>query len=150
MSHEQYWNPLVPELTVASLDRSLPFYLAAGFVVRFRRDDPPFAYLELGQAQIMLEQEHAQGWDVASLDRPLGRGINFQIQVPDAGAVRSALLLLGAAIFRDIQDSWYRVSPNVEEGQREFLAQDPDGYLLRFAEYLGQRSAASNQNGDAT
>jgi len=141
MSDEQYWNPLVPELTVASLERSLPFYLAAGFVVRFRRDDPPFAYLELGHAQIMLEQEHAQGWNVARLDRPLGRGVNFQIEVPDVAAVRSALLGTGAAIYRDIRDNWYRVSPNLEEGQREFLAQDPDGYLLRFAEYLGQRGA---------
>jgi hypothetical protein len=26
-------------------------------------------------------------------------------------------------------------------GQREFLLQDPDGYLLRFVQYLGERAA---------
>jgi hypothetical protein len=41
--------------------------------VRFRRDDPPFAYLELGLAQIILEEEHADGWNIEPLDRPLGQ-----------------------------------------------------------------------------
>lgn len=142
MTEEQYWNPLVPELTVAQIETSLRFYSAAGFSVRFRRDDPPFAYLELGQAQLMLEQQHEQGWHTAPLERPLGRGINFQIEVSDAAATQSALLALGAAIFQEIQDSWYAVAPGKEEGQREFLVQDPDGYLLRFAQYLGSRYAA--------
>ena len=54
-----------------------------------------------------------------------------------------------AAIYIDAQLSnalsllargeWYQVSASDEEGQREFLIQDPDGYLLRFAEYLGRR-----------
>ena len=61
MSDETYWNPLVPELTVSDLETSLVFYAAAGFSVRFRREDPPFAYIELGKAQFMLEQEHSEG-----------------------------------------------------------------------------------------
>lgn len=77
MADPEYWHPLVPELTVMDLEASLRFYVAAAFSVRFRRTDPPFAYLELGQAQIMLEQEHAGGWNIEPLDRPLGRGINF-------------------------------------------------------------------------
>lgn len=54
---DEFWSPLVPELTVANLEDSLRLYEAAGFKVRFRRDNPPFAYIELGQAQLMLEQE---------------------------------------------------------------------------------------------
>lgn len=141
MPEEQYWNALVPELTVRRIETSVRFYCAAGFSVRFQRDDPPFAYLELGQAQIMLEQQHEQGWNVAPLDRPLGRGINFQIEVPDADAIQSALVATGVTIFQEIKDTWYSVSPNMQEGQREFLVQDPDGYLLRFAQYLGSRGA---------
>lgn len=124
------------------LDASLRFYLRAGFRVRFRRHNPPFAYLELGQAQIMLEQEHAGGWNVSPLDRPLGRGVNFQIEVDDAKQKLEALVESSAVVFRKLNDSWYRVSSEMEEGQREFLVQDPDGYLLRFSQYLGSRSAA--------
>lgn len=141
MTNEDYWNPLVPELTVADLAASLRFYETAGFAVRFRRDDPPFAYIELGQAHLMLEQEHADGWRVGPLDRPLGRGINLQIEVADAERVRASLLRAGATPLHDVQDAWYRVSDDREEGQREFLVQDPDGYLLRFAQVLAQRPA---------
>lgn len=41
------WNRMVPELSVTSLERSLPFYTnLLGFTLAFRRDDPPFAYLD--------------------------------------------------------------------------------------------------------
>jgi len=89
----------------------------------------------------MLEQQHERGWNVSPLDRPLGRGINFQIEVPNADAVRSALVAAGVTIFREIKDTWYSAA-STQKGQREFLAQDPDGYLLRFAQHLGSRGAA--------
>lgn len=139
MPDPEYWNPLVPELTVADLEASLRFYLAAGFSVRFRRADPPFAYLELGQAQIMLEQQHAGGWNIEPLDRPLGRGINFQIEVTDARRTLDVLSAIGYLPLRDLADNWYSVADTIEEGQREFLVQDPDEYLMRFAEHLGRR-----------
>lgn len=142
MKEEQYWNPLVPELTVSSLEHSLRFYRAVGFGVRFRRDEPPFAYLELGQAQLMLEQEHAQGWNIEPLDRPLGRGVNFQIEVSDAKRVLAALEWLGVRPLQGVKDSWYSVAEFQQEGQREVLVQDPDGYLIRFAQNLGRRNAA--------
>lgn len=142
MHEEPYWSPLVPELTVGSLEASLRFYSAVGFSVRFRRDGPAFAYLELGPAQLMLEEQHGEGWNVEPLDRPLGRGVNFQIEVPDVGAVHLALQAIGVQPFRGIADSWYAVSASQLEGQREFLAQDPDGYLMRFCQYLGTRNAA--------
>lgn len=90
----------------------------------------------------MLEQQHPEGWNVEPLDRPLGRGINFQVEVVDAESTLSALNGLGFSPFREIKDTWYAVSEQAEEGQREFLVQDPDGYLMRFAQYLGRRVAA--------
>jgi catechol 2,3-dioxygenase-like lactoylglutathione lyase family enzyme len=134
-----YWNPLVPELTVNHLSTSLDFYEAVGFSIWFRRSNPEFAYLELGEAQLMLEEEHAEGWNITPLDRPLGRGINFQIEVPNVGNIVATMQNMGVSLYRESKETWYAVSDTQEEGQLECLVQDPDGYLLRFAEYLGTR-----------
>lgn len=136
-SHQ--WAPLVPELTVTDIEVSLRFYRTAGFSVRFERDEPPFAYLDHGFAQLMLEQDHQSSWNVAPLEYPFGRGINLQIEVPDCSAVEDALRREGHSIFQSAKDSWYRTGAVVEEGQRELLVHDPDGYLLRFSQPLGSR-----------
>lgn len=125
---------MVPELLVADFARSRAFYVdVLGFTVRCERTDPDFAYLVLGDAQLMLEAEHDSAWRTGPLDVPRGRGINLQIEVADAAALRDAVLAAGHRLFRDLIDSRYAVGDS-EEGQREFLLQDPDGYLLRFAE----------------
>lgn len=41
-------------------------------------------------------------------------------------------------LFEGIREKWYQVD-DVERGNRQFLIQDPDGYLLRFMEYIGMR-----------
>ena len=38
----------------------------------------------------------------------------------------------------DIEENWYR-QDNRLLGNKEFLIQDSDGYLLRFSEDLGER-----------
>jgi catechol 2,3-dioxygenase-like lactoylglutathione lyase family enzyme len=140
MTESEHWSALVPELSVTDLDASLNFYRTVGFQVRFVRTSPPFAYLVLGDAQIMLEQAHSEGWVVGPLERPFGRGINLQIEVDNVQSTRAALTSLGLQVFREPSDSWYQVSGALEEGQRELLVQDPDGYLLRFVQPLGRRS----------
>lgn len=135
-----YWNPLVPELCVCDLETSLRFYLALGFCVRFRRDKPAFAYLELGQAQIMLEQIHDRAWITDDLQKPFGRGINLQIEVEDVQLIAKKAAAEDISLFRPVSESWYSVGQNQEEGQIEFLVQDPDGYLLRFVQPLDVRS----------
>jgi hypothetical protein len=44
----------------------------------------------------------------------------------------------GAPIFLPIEEKWYRAG-DVEFGCRQFIVQDPDGYLPRFSEDLGIR-----------
>jgi GNAT superfamily N-acetyltransferase len=39
-----------------------------------------------------------------------------------------------------LEERWYREN-EIENGQRQFVVADPDGYLLRFFTDLGQRSA---------
>lgn len=81
------WNPLVPELSVSDFAKSLRLYTEGiGFAVQYTRDNPSFAYLDLGGAQIMIEQDHPDGWSTGALESPRGRGINLQIEVPDVNA----------------------------------------------------------------
>ncbi|WAC43819.1 VOC family protein [Pseudomonas sp. SL4(2022)] len=134
-----YWNPLVPELTVSNVDVSLGFYLAAGFQIRFRRSSPEFVYIELGHAQLMLEEDHPDNWKTADLNPPYGRGVNFQVEVESISTILENFINSGISLFREPTESWYETSPSTEEGQIEFLAQDPDGYLMRFVEILGKR-----------
>lgn len=140
MNHPE-WNPLVPELTVLDFGRSLEFYTRLlGFEVRFRRTEPDFVYLNLGGAQLMLEAWHPQGWHTGDLKPPLGRGVNFQIEHPALEVIVARLRAAGVPLFREPQVTWYDVADG-QEGQRELLVQDPDGYLLRLTEPLGWRPA---------
>ena len=36
------------------------------------------------------------------------------------------------------EEKWYR-KDSIEVGNKQFLVQDPDGYLLRFTQDLGKR-----------
>jgi catechol 2,3-dioxygenase-like lactoylglutathione lyase family enzyme len=142
MDDENHWAALVPELLVTDLARSLAFYRdACGFRVRFARPEDGFAYLERGKAQIMLEEIAADAWVTGPLDPPFGRGINLQIEVEDIAALHARLLASGARLFRPLTTEWYREG-EIEHGQTQFLVQDPDGYLLRFMQPLGERPAS--------
>ena len=98
---------------------------------------PGFAYLELGAAQWMLEQGPSY-WETGPPDLPMGRGINFQIEIADVDALAERMAQANVCLFRPVAENWYRAD-TLERGQRELLVQDPDGYLLRFAKMLGER-----------
>ena len=95
---------------------------------------------DLQGAQVMLEQYEPQAgqWLTGLLEAPLGRGINLQIDVPAVAPILQRLNAIGWPLFRDVEDAWYRAD-EVEAGQRQFLVQDPDGYLVRLVERLGER-----------
>jgi len=139
-------NPLVPELIVTALTSSLDFWVTQlGFDIAYQRPEEGFAYLDLQGAQIMLEQydSDAGQWLTASLEKPLGRGINLQIDVPAVAPVLLRLAAIGWPLFRDVEDAWYRAG-EVEAGQRQFIVQDPDGYLVRLVQRLGERPVGSH------
>jgi catechol 2,3-dioxygenase-like lactoylglutathione lyase family enzyme len=133
--------PLVPELDVTSLDESLRFWCGLlGFSIAYERRDDGFAYLDREGVQVMLCQINGN-WETAPLERPLGRGVNFQIEVSAVAPILAALSAARWPLFRALHDRWYRIGAD-EGGNRQFLVQDPDGYLLRFFENLGMRPAA--------
>lgn len=127
---------MVPELTVTDFPASLRFYTdVLGFSVMIRRTEPDFAYVSLGEAQLMLEQYHPGGWNTAELASPLGRGVNFQIEVDNIKQIFDRVNAHGVTLYRDLSDNHYSTG-EATACQREFLVQDPDGYLLRFSQYI--------------
>jgi catechol 2,3-dioxygenase-like lactoylglutathione lyase family enzyme len=129
---------LVPELDVSDLGASKSFWCdLLGFRIAYQRPEDRFMYIELQGAQVMLMQ-HNGNWETAPLERPFGRGINFQIVVDDITPLLVALEQANWPLFEECREAWYRVGERAR-GQRQFLVQDPDGYLLRFAQELGLR-----------
>ena len=138
--------PVVPELDVADLARSVSFYVdVLGFSVRFERPEERFAYLTRGPVHLMLEQADGPGrrFRTAPLEYPFGRGMNLQIEVPDVDHLHTQALKAGAAIDIPLEERWYRQGDK-EAGNRQFVVIDPDGYLLRFFTSLGKRQAAQS------
>jgi catechol 2,3-dioxygenase-like lactoylglutathione lyase family enzyme len=133
------FNRLIPELSVSDFSKSLHFYtVILGFSIHYQRTDPNFAFLSFAEAQLMIEQFHDSGWNVASLEKPYGRGINFQIECSNVSQIVSSLQNVSYPLYRDLKEAWRDVEGQLC-GEIEFLVQDPDGYLLRFSEYLGTK-----------
>jgi catechol 2,3-dioxygenase-like lactoylglutathione lyase family enzyme len=143
---------LVPELDVADVSVSLGFYAdVLGFAVAYSRPDEGFVYLEREGAHLMLQRAAGPGrrFRTATLERPHGRGINFQVDVTDIAAVYAQVVKRGDELVVDLEDRWYRTG-QVEVGQRQLVVSDPDGYLWRPFQPLGQRSATSPADPEMT
>ncbi|MET1180912.1 VOC family protein [Peribacillus simplex] len=131
-------NSLVPELSVSDINKSLNFYLnILSFKLEYQRPEDKFAMLSLNDCQIMIEEINGY-WQTGELSYPFGRGINFQITVSDINEIYKSLRKYQYPIKIEIQENWYRADTKLV-GQKEFLIMDPDGYLLRFVQTLGER-----------
>lgn len=127
------FNSLIPELTVDDIERTKDFYInKLGFKIEYERPENKFVFLSFYDNQIMFEQQNGH-WSVGEMEHPYGRGINFEMTVPDAAELYKRILGLGIKPFRELMENSYREENN-NIVQHEFLVQDPDGYLLRFAD----------------
>lgn len=133
-------NTLVPELSITDYQQTLSFYTEIlGFKVEYQRDEEGFAYLSLGESQIMVDQIGlTRTWRTGEFEYPLGRGINLQIKVGNVEALLERLNQNRIELYMEPEEKWYRKN-DLEVGNKQFLVQDPDGYLLRFFEDLGER-----------
>jgi catechol 2,3-dioxygenase-like lactoylglutathione lyase family enzyme len=140
------WASLVPELIVSDLGRSLLFWRdLLGFRVAYERAAEGFAYLEMGEAQVMLSaQAGMDRWITGAMEQPFGRGINLQIEVEDIAAPLTRLRDAGRPLHFAPEEKWYRAG-DVETGVRQFAVADPDGYLIRLRQSLGQRPAKAEE-----
>lgn len=132
---------LIPELNCTDIQKTLMFYIEVlGFKILYDRPESYFAMLERQGAQIMVEQINTgeRQWLTGELAYPFGRGVNFQIQTKDINSLYRNIKKSKAIIFLDIEEKWYRAD-SIEVGNRQFIVQDPNGYLLRFFEDIGER-----------
>lgn len=128
---------LVPELMVTDIAASLAFWCGpGGFRVLFDRPEEGFACLERDGSRVMLDELRGRNrWEVAPTEPPFGRHINFEIAVADLAPVLAALQMAEWPLFMAPETKTYRVRDEAVT-VRQFLVQDPDGYLLRFSQHL--------------
>lgn len=124
------FNSLIPELSVSSIENSKNFYLKLGFKIVYERPEDKFVFLELEENQIMLEEIN-DNWNTGKLEYPYGRGINISMSISNVEEFYHNLITKNIFIFKPLMINKYRANEITYE-DKEFLIQDPDGYLLRF------------------
>ncbi len=132
---------LIPELKVCKFKQSLDFYTRlAGFKTLYERPEEDFAMLEINGAHLMIEgiSDKSRSWFVGELEKPFGRGMHLQIEVKDVQSLYQTFNIAQYPIFLKMEEKWYRIG-DAETCHKQFLVQDPDGYLLRFFEQIDLR-----------
>ncbi len=129
MSYEL--NKLTPNLIVSNVERSVAFYRdVLGFTVAMTvpPDGGPlvFAGVQSGAVEIFLNApEPAIAEYPAFKDRPIGGTLTLFIDVKDIASVYESLRDR-VKVVMPFEKKWYGVT--------EFAFEDPDGYLITFAE----------------
>lgn len=133
------FNKNIPEFSVTNLENSLKFYKTIGFKIEYERPENKFVFISLGEIQFMLQEiSENDKWEIVPPTYPYGNGINFQLEVENVSEIYNNLKQNNYKIAYEIEENWYR-QENQLLGNKEFLVQDPDGYLLRFSEDLGKK-----------
>ncbi len=124
------FNSLVPELSVSNIEKSVEFYKKIGFKVVYERTETKFCFLEFENNQLMIEEIN-NNWNTAVMEYPFGRGINISMSVSDVEKMYNNLKDKNLEFFKELECHTYKVN-EIMYNDKEFLIQDPDGYLLRF------------------
>lgn len=123
-------NKLTPNLIVADVGRSLAFYRdVLGFSVETTVPDAPpyvFAIMRSGAVEVFLNApEPAIAEYPAFKDRPIGGTLTLFIDVTGVREAHAAVKDR-VKVVMPLEKKWYGVT--------EFAFEDPDGYLITFAE----------------
>ena len=86
----------------------------------------------------MFEENPNSVWSAGKLEYPFGGGINFQIEMKKLDLLLERLKKNGYPIKLMPKERWYGQGNNLL-GVKEMLVLDPDGYLLRFQQSIGQK-----------
>ena len=126
---------LVPELYCSDIGVTKSFYLEVfGFEIKYERPEEQFARFTLNGIDIMVECISVEGrrWITGEMEKPFGRGINFQWDVPEIEKIYSRIKNAAPeSIFLEMETRSYKCGSEIIV-QKQFIAQDPDGYLFRF------------------
>ena len=124
------FNSLIPELSVSNIENSIKFYTSIGFQIMYERKEDKFCFLQLEENQIMIEEIN-DNWNTGPLEYPFGRGINISMSIRNIDEYYNKIKENNIKIFEKLKINKYQVDDITYE-DKEFLIQDPDGYLLRF------------------
>ena len=126
---------LIPELYCSDLELTKKFYVdILGFSIDFERHDDQFVYFTLDDVDIMIEclSGPDRKWITGSLEKPYGRGVNFMWDVIDVDPIYERVKSKApSSIYLDIEVKSYQCGEELFT-QKQFIVQDPDGYLFRF------------------
>lgn len=135
--------PIMPELICSDLAASVAHYHDVfSFRVRFKKRG--FAMVERDGAQIMLTGAKSPRKVDAPLESPFGRGVHLRVAVSDIADLADDIEAAGHSLTEPLHEVWYNFGAE-DAGYRQFLTQDPDGYLIRFAEAIGRRAAGAEE-----
>ncbi len=84
---------------------------------------------------MIQEKRDKEEWKTADIEYPFGRGINFQIEVKDIEKILNDLKKISWPLKVPLKINSYKTDKSIIRC-KEFLIQDPDGYLLRFSQTL--------------
>ena len=126
---------LVPELYCEDIEVTKKFYIEVfGFEIKYERVEEQFAYFTLDGVDIMAEGINGVGrrWLTNKMEKPFGRGVNFQWDVNEIDALYSRVkATVPDSIYLEMEIKEYQCSDETAV-QKQFIVQDPDGYLFRF------------------
>lgn len=126
---------LVPELYCENIEVTKRFYIEVfGFEVKYERVEEEFVYFTLDGVDIMAEGINGIGrrWLTDKVEKPFGRGVNFQWDVSEIDDLYSRVkALVPNSIYLEMETKAYQCAAHLAV-QKQFIVQDPDGYLFRF------------------
>jgi|SRR5215204_6519961 len=131
-------SDVTPNLIVADMDRSASFYKdVLGFsIVTTVPEAPPFvfAWMQRDGVNVFLNSLEGMEDDIAGLtSREIGGTATmfFTLERNDAGGIDEFFKDISsrARVVMGLKDQFY--------GMREFGVEDPDGYIILFAQRIG-------------
>ena len=132
-----HFTKLTPNMLVASVERSLAFYVdVLGFERGFTvPEKSPFVFASVRSGPIEIfvnDAPTAIGEYPGFGGKPLGATGTLLIEVEGPGAIDALYQRLSplVPVVAAIHTQWY--------GMREFAIHDPDGHLITFAERVAQ------------
>ena len=133
------WAMLMAEMMVTDYPVSLAFWTGVlGFGIAFERPAQKLACLvHPDGAQVMVYQRDGD-WETGAMEAPFGRGMVVQVYLRDVDAVAARVVAAGVRFYVEPREKWRDWGDRLG-GQREFLVQDPDGYLVMVVQRLGER-----------
>jgi catechol 2,3-dioxygenase-like lactoylglutathione lyase family enzyme len=135
------FSAMAIELIISNYERSLAFWTGPmGFTVCYTRPAMKFAYLERPDGAQMMFYERDGDWETGVLEAPFGRGTIIQIDVSNVNEIHAAMLAANIPRYVELREKWRDWGDRLG-GQREFLVQDPDGYLVMVKQRIGEREA---------